>query len=431
MKKHSKIVLIFLAVQIQFVGFSYADPKYKIEKKEILIINDSYSQAAQFIESPLINHEVHIKSIRPRDTFRINMDAAIIYPNLNFLVPCKLLSNDTLHITPYLKDRFLINKSNRDIKYLNVFLGSDSTLFDDSGIKSLSQLEKYYLHDNKKLDSTYKNKFIKQSAYLELKQGLKFSYFKNKYRFNQVTSSEIIKECENDNFIEELSYQNLMFYSVFKDEGGLYTKYNKAGLILTGKTRDLIQYRILMNAIENTDDSLKAISDDFLKNSNWDTLKTIIQKNILPQLSVNYDESEILFNESMGKINIDSVLKFSPKRFTLLKFWATWCAPCVEELPAFYRVAEKYKTYAQSVLISVDAKYLTWKEGLVKRNLPSVNNYLIGNINKSPLIKKLKIKEIPRLILYDNELKNFYNLPTLISEKIFIEKFEGLILKSK
>lgn len=435
MKKISNILFIYSVLQIQFLALSCSGLKTKIENinpvREILIINDSYNQVAEFIESPLINNLVHIKVIKPRDTFRINSDSTFIYPNASFLVPCKLKMGDTIHITPYLKNRFIINKSKSNIEYLNIFLASDNTVFDDAGIKALTQLEKYYLQDSTKIDSIYKNNIVNQACLLQLRQILKFSYLKNKYRFNQSVPSEIINVSENDAFIEELNYQNLMFYTVAKDEKSLYATYNKARLILKGKTRDLIQYRILMNAIDNTDDSLKEISDDFLKKSNWDTLKVIIQKNILPQLSVNSDESEILFNESMGKINIDSLLNFSPKRFTLLKFWATWCTPCIEELPAFYRVAEKYKTYTQSILISVETRYLTWKDGLVKYNLPNINNYLIANINKSALIKRLKIKDIPRLILYDNKIKKFYNLPTLISEKIFIEKFEDIVIKSQ
>lgn len=435
MKKIDNILLIFSALQIQSVALSCSDLKTKIENintvREILIINDNYNQVAEFIESPLINNVVHIKAIKPLDTFRINTDSTFIYPNSNFLVPCKLIRGDTIHINPYLKDRFLINKSNRDIKYLNIFLDSDSTVFDDSGIKTLTQLEKFYSKDNTRLDSIYKKGSINQLSYLQLRQILKFSYLKNKYRFNQLLPSEIIKGCVNDDFIEELNYQNLMFYAVAKDEKSLYNTYNKAGLMLRGKTKDLIQYRTLMNAIDNTDDSLKEISDDFLKNSNWDTLKVITQKNILPQLSINNDEPEILFTESMTKINIDSLLKFSPKRFTLFKFWATWCVPCIEELPSFYRVAEKYSTSTQSILISVDTKYLTWKEGLLKYKLPNLNNYLIANINKSSLIKRLKVKEIPRLILYDKNVDKFYNLPTLISEKVFIEKFESIVLKSQ
>lgn len=41
----------------------------------------------------------------------------------------------------------------------------------------------------------------------------------------------------------------------------------------------------------------------------------------------------------------------------VINFWATWCAPCVKELPYFERLAEKYKDKALKViLVSLDFK---------------------------------------------------------------------------
>ena len=37
-------------------------------------------------------------------------------------------------------------------------------------------------------------------------------------------------------------------------------------------------------------------------------------------------------------------------RFTLINFWASWCAPCVEEMPALDRVSHKFGEHAPIVI---------------------------------------------------------------------------------
>ncbi len=40
----------------------------------------------------------------------------------------------------------------------------------------------------------------------------------------------------------------------------------------------------------------------------------------------------------------------------VVNFWATWCAPCVEEIPAFMEINEKYKDNPnfKMLLVSLD-----------------------------------------------------------------------------
>ena len=40
----------------------------------------------------------------------------------------------------------------------------------------------------------------------------------------------------------------------------------------------------------------------------------------------------------------------SGKRFTILNFWATWCAPCVEEMPMLSKFYNKTKMEGISVI---------------------------------------------------------------------------------
>jgi thiol-disulfide isomerase/thioredoxin len=46
---------------------------------------------------------------------------------------------------------------------------------------------------------------------------------------------------------------------------------------------------------------------------------------------------------------------FSKKNDTLyvINFWATWCKPCVEELPAFEKVNSEYKNQKVKVILKL------------------------------------------------------------------------------
>ncbi|MUP46518.1 TlpA family protein disulfide reductase [Gramella sp. BOM4] len=83
--------------------------------------------------------------------------------------------------------------------------------------------------------------------------------------------------------------------------------------------------------------------------------------------------------------------------------WATWCGPCIKELPAFKRMAEKYEDI-EFVSISIDRKehYEKWKRVIEKYGL--TNTQLIA-YDKSDFQKQYAIVEIPRYILIDKKGK--------------------------
>lgn len=46
-----------------------------------------------------------------------------------------------------------------------------------------------------------------------------------------------------------------------------------------------------------------------------------------------------------------------PGRPRLLHFWATWCAPCRDELPALIRAARRFEPTIEVLLVSVDGDW--------------------------------------------------------------------------
>jgi thiol-disulfide isomerase/thioredoxin len=83
----------------------------------------------------------------------------------------------------------------------------------------------------------------------------------------------------------------------------------------------------------------------------------------------------------------------------LLNLWATWCAPCVVELPALDRLAEANKGRFRFVAVSQDiAGMREVGPFLAGRKLANVEPYLD---KENVLMAALKAETLPVTILYD------------------------------
>jgi hypothetical protein len=51
---------------------------------------------------------------------------------------------------------------------------------------------------------------------------------------------------------------------------------------------------------------------------------------------------------------LKSTLETSGSRLKVVNFWATWCRPCVEEMPAFLKFHEIYKDKVDLILVALD-----------------------------------------------------------------------------
>ena len=112
----------------------------------------------------------------------------------------------------------------------------------------------------------------------------------------------------------------------------------------------------------------------------------------------------ILFDENKIKTNLSSYLKNSNHRLTIINFWATWCPPCIEELPSLNRLATMFEEKGIDILaISMDrgdekklANFLKQKGG-DKLKFFQDKNWSAG--------KSLPIKGLPITLIVKNNKK--------------------------
>ena len=97
----------------------------------------------------------------------------------------------------------------------------------------------------------------------------------------------------------------------------------------------------------------------------------------------------------------------------VVNFWATWCKPCIKEMPYFEAVNEKYKNRpVRVILVSMDAV-----EDLDKRVKPFIQRrgiksdvMLLDEVDGNTWIDRLEPKwsgSIPATIVFNNKRKQY------------------------
>ena len=107
------------------------------------------------------------------------------------------------------------------------------------------------------------------------------------------------------------------------------------------------------------------------------------------------NDKKIRFNNYNGKI-------------VLVNFWASWCAPCIKELPSINMLNNRLeKSQFESVIISIDKnreKSIRMYDSLELNNL----NYYYDK--KNHLVSYLNIDVIPTTIIYNKNGKEIGRL---------------------
>jgi len=119
-------------------------------------------------------------------------------------------------------------------------------------------------------------------------------------------------------------------------------------------------------------------------------------KSTIPVL--NFEEFEAYITKNDHKTHI-------------VNFWATWCAPCVKELPYFEAVHKKYADQNVEVLfVSLDFN-LKKLNSFLKKHPLTASQVLLDDPDQNtwiPKISKTWSGAIPATIIYNKDHRKFY-----------------------
>ena len=100
-----------------------------------------------------------------------------------------------------------------------------------------------------------------------------------------------------------------------------------------------------------------------------------------------------------------TTLKDLKGKLVYIEIWATWCGPCIKEMPALTQLIKDFKgKNIEFVSISIDSKndYEKWKKMVPEKNVGGTQ-LLADKGLKSDFMKAFSVGLIPRSILLNEE----------------------------
>lgn len=138
------------------------------------------------------------------------------------------------------------------------------------------------------------------------------------------------------------------------------------------------------------------------------------------ELSVNSDQKSVVKNENEIKVvsysfnEFEKLLYEEDDKIHIINFWATWCKPCIEELPSFQKIRKEYAHKGvELTLVSLD-----FPKQLETRLVPYIKEHNIeaevvllddpkGN-DWIPKVDSTWSGAIPATLIYDANHRKFY-----------------------
>ena len=126
---------------------------------------------------------------------------------------------------------------------------------------------------------------------------------------------------------------------------------------------------------------------------------------------------------------LEEIIKKEPGKLKVINFWATWCKPCIKELPLFVEAQKEYPA-VEFIFVSLDFAENVEKVNSFskKKGLDKSKMYLIDELDYDSWIDKVAPEwsgAIPGTLIVSHSGKEFY-------EKEFHDgELEQLIEKKK
>ncbi|QOG04550.1 TlpA disulfide reductase family protein [Flavobacterium sp. MDT1-60] len=124
----------------------------------------------------------------------------------------------------------------------------------------------------------------------------------------------------------------------------------------------------------------------------------LVDKDLNPKSLIGTSVANFKLNDKDGKpLSVKEIV--AGKKYILIDFWASWCAPCRKEIPNLKTAYANYAEKGFEVLsISIDKDEKAWQKALAQENMQWPNLYDDDKVSKA-----FNVKTIPATYLVDGK----------------------------
>lgn len=239
----------------------------------------------------------------------------------------------------------------------------------------------YYIFKNNTsaFKSIFEQKLLPHNYFIESS-----IYYKELF----ITYAKLIANVKLDK--EEIDYKKLAF-----------SDYSQFGNTL----RDYLLFYSLTKARVFQPTDFNEIEKYFLNTCTDSLLKKHYIQSEIPKSNISNPKSDIVFDTKSTSIQLSALLEKFRGKVIYIDFWASWCAPCIAEMPDGKKLRDKYRNKnIVFIFISIDNSFKAWLNSqhrlLIDNNEPSL---LLAETKKSKIINSLKLSSIPRYLIYNKK----------------------------
>ncbi|HEX8334211.1 MAG TPA: TlpA disulfide reductase family protein [Segetibacter sp.] len=141
-------------------------------------------------------------------------------------------------------------------------------------------------------------------------------------------------------------------------------------------------------------------------------------------------QSILLASDGKSEFRLEKVLEQNKGKIILIDVWASWCSPCIQEMPYLAQLRKRYpEDKVVFIPISIDKKVASWRQTMSRMSIQKNNNYLLLNASRTSFLKQFNINVIPRYLLFGKDGKIINDNTPAPSEPYLMTILDKLILE--
>tara|TARA_A100001037_G_C14642209_1_gene410676 strand:+ start:53 stop:556 length:504 start_codon:yes stop_codon:yes gene_type:complete len=162
-------------------------------------------------------------------------------------------------------------------------------------------------------------------------------------------------------------------------------------------------------------------------------LKILLILFLFSNLSYSDDKNQLLLHKEQKKIDTlklrdisGNELIYSNKtnKILLINFWATWCSPCIKEIPELLKLEKEFENEIKVVFISVDQNPSKVVPKFLKKN--NLTDLVVFNDQNLSTAESLGVKIMPTTIIVN---KNFEEIARITGYINWLDKDSKKFIK--